>query len=489
MKPILSVAEMREVDAAAQAEVGVEVLVARAGEALAWSVRRRMRGTYGRRVVVVAGPGHNGDDGRVAAAWLARWGARVIVVPAAGRGDPTPRVPDCDLVIDAAYGTGFRGDYAAPAVPAGTDVVAVDVPTGLDADTGGGCAGGVRASGTVTFGALKPGLLVADGPERSGEVEVAGIGLDSSGARAHLVEDADVAGLLPGRPREAHKWQSALFVAAGSAGMLGSASMCSRAAMRAGAGMVRLGVPGAEPGDLPVGEVVASAMAAGGWDAEVLEVVGRCRALVVGPGLGAGEATAAAVRSLVLAAPVPVLLDADALNAAGPADELGSLVRGRCAAGIGDPVLLSPHDGEYARLAGHPPGADRFGAARSLARRTGATVLLKGSTTIVAHPEGRVLVSTSGSCRLASAGTGDVLSGVIGAFLAQGLGPVEAAGLAAHAHGAAAGLGLARGLVAGDLIHLLAVYLSEVSPGSRTSPGPPGRAGPHLSPGRAARHG
>lgn len=463
MRPILSVAEMREVDAAAAETLGVEVLVARAGGALARRVRRRLGGTYGRRVVVVAGPGHNGDDGRVAAAWLARWGARVQVVAAAGRGASAAHIPDCDLVIDAAYGTGFRGDYAAPVAPRGAVVVAVDVPSGLDADSGGAGEGAVRADATVTFGALKPGLLIGEGPELAGEVEVEGIGLDPGRARAHLVEDADVARLLAERPRESHKWRSAIFVAAGSPGMMGSASLCSRAAMRAGAGMVRLGVPGAGPADLPVGEVVATGLAVRGWEDEVAKALPRCRALVLGPGLGAGEATAAAVRSLVLAAPVPVLLDADALNAAGSARELGSLVARRSAAGIDAAVLLTPHDAEYARLAGHPPGADRLEAVRALATLTGATVLLKGSTTVVARPDGRVLVSASGSPRLATAGTGDVLSGVIGALLAQGLGSLEAAGLAAHAHGRAAGLGLARGLVAGDLLRLVAAYLSGVS--------------------------
>lgn len=459
MKPILTVAEMRQVDAAAVAEVGAGTLVERAGVALAWSVRRRMGGTYGRRVVVVAGPGHNGDDGRVAAAWLARWGARVTVLAAAGRNGPSPVVPPCDVVVDAAYGTGFGGDYYAPAVPGGALVVAADIPTGVDGDTGGGCEGAVAADATVTFGALKPGLLVGDGRARSGEVEVAGIGLDAGRARAHLVEDADLA-WLPARPADSHKWRSAVFVAAGSPGMLGSASMCSAAAMRAGAGMVRLGVPGAAPDELPVSEVVASALGSEGWAEQVLGEMERCKALVAGPGLGRSESTAGAVRHLVVASPVPVLLDADALAVVGSAEGLGELVAARAASGIGAPVLLTPHDGEYARIAGHPPGPDRFEAARSLARRCGATVLLKGSTTVVAAPDGRALVSTTGSARLATAGTGDVLSGVIGAFLAQGVAAVEAAALGAHVHGRAAALGLARGLVAGDLVKLVAAYLS-----------------------------
>jgi ADP-dependent NAD(P)H-hydrate dehydratase / NAD(P)H-hydrate epimerase len=243
--------------------------------------------------------------------------------------------------------------------------------------------------------------------------------------------------------------------------MMGSATFCSLAAMRAGAGMVQLGVPGAGPRDLPTSEVVAHPLPSEGWDTEVLEVVGRCRALVVGPGLGRSEETSSAVRRLVAECPVPVLVDADGLSVLGDGGGVGGLAADRSA-----PVVLTPHDGEFARLAGAPPGADRLTATRDLAQRSGAVVLLKGSTTVVAAPDGRTLLSTSGSPRLATAGTGDVLSGVIGAFLARGLGPVEAAGLGAHAHGRAAGLGPAEGLVAGDLLGLLPRWLSEVAGGA-----------------------
>ncbi|MGH9074635.1 MAG: NAD(P)H-hydrate dehydratase, partial [Acidimicrobiales bacterium] len=430
-------------------------------------VRRRLGRTYGRRVVVVAGPGHNGDDGRVAAALLQRWGVRVVIVDAGGRDGPPPVVPACDLVVDAAYGTGFRGAYRAPEVPPGAQVVAVDIPSGVHGDSGEAAAGAVRASATVTFAALKPGLLVGAGPERAGRVEVVDIGLDVSRARSHVVEDADMA-LLPGRPREAHKWQSALYVVAGSPGMMGSAWLCSRAAMRAGAGMVRLGVPGAGRSDLPVGEVVARGLPREGWEDEVLEELGRCRALAVGPGLGPSEASVAAVRRLVCRAPVPVLLDADGLNVLGPAENVAGLVAKREAAGCRAPMVLTPHDGEYARLMGVAPGPDRFEAARALAHRSAATVVLKGSTTVVASPDGRTLAAVAGSPRLATAGTGDVLSGIVGAFLARGLDGLVAGALGAHAHGRAAALGPARGLVAGDLVALLPRYLSDVAVASPT---------------------
>jgi NAD(P)H-hydrate epimerase len=287
-------------------------------------------------------------------------------------------------------------------------------------------------------------------------VEVVDIGLDVSGARAQLVQDPDVGALLPRRPRDAHKWQTAVFVVAGSPGMMGAARLCSEAAARAGAGMVRLGVPGAEPRDLPASEVVARPLPAAGWAPVVLEELARCRALVVGPGLGRGGPAREGVRRLVAEAPVPVVIDADGLTAMGPAGEAASVIAGRKAT-----TVLTPHDGEFSQMAGAPPGPDRLAAARMLARVTGATVLLKGSTTVVSSPEGGVLLSANGSPGLASAGTGDVLSGVIGAFLASGVGDaLAAAGLAAHAHAGAACLGPPLGLVAGDLLQLLPRWLS-----------------------------
>src|SRR5207302_838060 len=177
---------------------------------------------------------------------------------------------------------GFRGRDRAPGVPDGARGVAVDIPSGVNGDAGEATAEAVRADATVTFAALKPGLLLGEGPARSGAVEVVDIGLDVSSAVGHVVDDADVTDLLPRRPRDTHKWETAVYVAAGSPGMMGSATFCSLAAMRAGAGMVQLGVPGAGPRDLPSSEVVAHGLPPEGWDADVLAVVGRCRALVLG---------------------------------------------------------------------------------------------------------------------------------------------------------------------------------------------------------------
>jgi hydroxyethylthiazole kinase-like uncharacterized protein yjeF len=451
MRPVLTSEEMRDVDARAALEVPTSVLVERAGTAAAVAALGLLGGAYGRRVIVVAGKGHNGDDGRVLARILQRRGASVSVVDAGSRTE----LPLVDLVVDAAYGTAFHGTYTAPRVEVATPVLAIDIPSGVIADTGAACEGAVRADLTVTFGALKPGLLLGEGRVCSGRVELAPIGLRVDEARAYLVGDEDCSWLAP-RRLDGHKWDAAVFVLAGSPGMAGAAALAARGALRAGSGMVRLGSPGLAPGTVPVSEAVAIPLPAEGFAHGVLEQVGRCKALVAGPGLGTSEAVRSGLLRLLAEADLPVVLDADGLNVLGGLDELALLLRRRFA-----PVVLTPHDGEFARLLGRSPGQDRLGAARELARRSGAHVLLKGSTTVVAEPSGKVLLAAAGSPRLATAGTGDVLSGMIGAFLARGMPAARAAGLAAHVHGRAAQHGLVEGLVSGDLPELVAAFLSR----------------------------
>lgn len=469
MLPVVTPEEMAAVDAAAPEPT--EVLIGRAGAAVARQASGMLGGTYGRRVVVVAGKGNNGNDGRDAARRLRRRGVRVTVIPAA---EVPPRLPAADLVIDAAYGTGFRGEYVPPD-PGGAPVLAVDIPSGVDgltgrtarraggtdatgpADTPDGAAepGAVRADRTVTFAALKPGLLFHPGRGLAGHVVLADIGLDVSRARVAVVEGSDVARWLPARRADAHKWQTALVVAAGSAGMAGAAHLAARAAQRAGAGMVRVASPGLEhdPG-LPT-EAVGVPAPAAGWDVPVIEQLHRAGALVLGPGLGRSAPTEAAVHHLATSADVPVLVDGDGLTALG--DQAAELLSRREA-----PTVLTPHDGEFARLAGHPPGDDRIDAARRLAAATGAIVLLKGPTTVVARPDGQVLLSITGDARLATAGTGDVLSGIIGALLAQGVDAFAAAAAGAWLHGRAALEGPARGLVASDVVEGLPAILTSL---------------------------
>jgi len=448
MRPVLTPEQMGAVDAAAPEPT--EELIGRAGAAVARQAVAMLGGTYGRRVVVVAGKGNNGNDGREAARRMRRRGVQVLEVDALGAPE---RLPASDLVIDAAYGTGFRGEYRPPD-PAGAPVLAVDIPSGVDGLTGAVAGGAVRADRTVTFAALKPGLLFLPGRELAGTVVIADIGLDVSdvAAAVGLVEAADVARWLPPRPADSHKWRAALVIVAGSPGMTGAAHLAARAAQRAGAGMVRVASPGVEHDPALPTEAVGIAVPAAGWDARLLAELERAGALVVGPGLGRGAATGAAVHQVVATAPVPLLIDGDGLSAfEGRADVVGT----RDA-----PTILTPHDGEFARLAGHAPGADRIGAARGLARDTGAVVLLKGPTTVVAHPDGRAHLSTRGDARLATAGTGDVLSGIVGALLAQGVEALEAASAGAWLHGRAAEQGPPRGLVASDVAEGLPAALA-----------------------------
>jgi ADP-dependent NAD(P)H-hydrate dehydratase / NAD(P)H-hydrate epimerase len=454
VKAVLSVAEMRAADAAALSEVSHDTLVTRAGTAVAVAALEILGGAYGRRVAVVAGKGSNGADARVAAAHLSRRGVRVALLDPAA---PPDRLPPCDLLIDGAYGTGFHGSYDAPTVAPGTPVLAIDLPSGLDADTGRAGVGATAATHTVTFAAHKPGLLQGDGPRLSGRITVADIGIGTGDPAAALVEDADLA-LLPPRPRQSHKWTTALGVAAGSVGMEGSAVLCTRGAMAAGAGMIRLGTPGDPAGPWPI-EAVRASLPPQRWAGAFLAATAKCKAVVIGPGLGTGDATTEEAQAVIASCPLPLVIDADGLTA------LGDLATAQFLLGVRTaPTVLTPHDGEYARLAGHPPSDDRLASARDLAGQLGVIVLLKGPLTAVASgtdaaPD--VLLSAAGVPALATAGTGDVLSGIIGALLARGVDPHRAAALAAHAHGRAAARGRPQGLVAGQLPDLVAAYLSQ----------------------------
>lgn len=447
MIPIVTPEEMAAVDAAAPEPV--EVLIHRAGGALARAAIELLGGAYGRRVTVLAGKGNNGNDGRDAAERLRRRGVRVSVVDAGGRPE---RLPDGDLVIDAGFGTGFRGEFDAPATEA--PVLACDIPSGVDGLTGRVGGEVYDAVRTVTFAALKPGLVLWPGAGHAGPIDVADIGLDTSSTRTHLLEAQDIGGLVPDRGPSDHKWQSACWVIGGSPGMAGAPAMAAAAAMRAGAGYARQSVPGAAAVDGAAAEVVTTALPDEGWAGGVLGDLDRFGALVVGPGIGREVSTTAEVRRVVAESTVPVVVDGDGLRALDPHGPVGRSGN--------SPPVLTPHDGEYEALAGEPPGADRFAAARALASRLGAVVLLKGPCTIVADPGGRALAVTEGDARLASAGTGDVLSGIIGALLARGVPPTEAAAVGAFLHGRAGAVGWAHGLVATDLIDHLPAVLDDL---------------------------
>ena len=467
--PIVTPEQMNAIDA--DAPEPAEELIARAGASLARHAVSMLGGTYGRRVVVLVGPGNNGNDGRDAARRLSRRGVRAQVVEIA---DAPAMLPACDLVIDAVFGTGHRSSghrssdrgrsdarpaYEAPMAPPGAQVLAVDIPSGVDGSTGPAAGSVLSAAQTLTFAALKPGLLFDVGAQTAGMIAVADIGLDVSPASAHLVGAAAVAQWLPERSNDTHKWASAVCIVAGGPGMEGAASLASRAALRGGAGYVRLASPGDAPMALPT-EVVRHALPASGWARAAAVDLDRFRALVIGNGLGVDASTRTDILATLGTAAeqtLPTIVDADALTALA-----GLSVPDRREL-LGAHTVLTPHDGEFARLHGSAPGPDRIGAARALATATGSVVLLKGSATVVAEPGGAVLVSTSGDARLATAGTGDVLAGLVGALLASGVDPFHAAAAGAFIHGRAGALGWRSGSVAGDLPWRLPVVRDELA--------------------------
>lgn len=499
MRPILTPTEAAALDAAAR-DRGIDAasLMDRAGHAVARAAIALAGGRYGRRVTVVCGAGNNGGDGFVAARLLHGWGVAVTVVAVGG---PTTREPAAsarraaeeagvrvlplagdvlarelarsDAAVDAIVGIGFRGPARAEVASAITmldagacPVLAVDVPSGLDGDTGATPGPVVRADATVTFGALKTGLVAA--PEATGPVEVADIGFppDLVPDALGLAEACDVAELLPRRDRAAHKREAVVVVIGGSRTMPGAVALAASAAMRGGAGFVQVAVP---VGILPVLEALVPTATflplaetddgaiAGDGDA-LAEALGRADAVVLGPGAGRDPATSAWIRSTLAALEIPTVLDADGLAA---------FVGRPLVAGAGG-LVLTPHAGECARLLGPDdprPDTDRLGAARALAARTGAVTLLKGAGTLVATADGRVTVNPTGGPELATAGTGDVLAGLIGALLARGCTPRDAAVAGAYVHGLAgdrAGAVLGEGATAADVAAAIPAAIAEV---------------------------
>jgi NAD(P)H-hydrate epimerase len=332
-------------------------------------------------------------------------------------------------------------------------VLAVDIPSGIDGLTGEEHGRALDAVRTVTFAALKPGLVLEPGRSRAGSVVVADIGLDVGDPAVGLVERSDVAAWLPRRSPTTHKWSAAVLVIAGSPGMAGAGHLAASASQRAGAGMVRLGTPGVAEDPARPTEAVGLDLPARGWAPAAAQLAARFGSVVVGPGLGTAPETRAAVVELLRSTDQPCVVDGDGLTSLGA--DAATIVSARSGA-----TVLTPHDGEHERLSGRPPGPDRFDAARRLASSTGAIVLLKGPTTIVAAPDGQVLVVANGDARLATAGTGDVLSGIIGALLARAVDPQRAAAAAAWLHAAAAGIG--DGLIASDLVDGLPSVLAEL---------------------------
>lgn len=489
MQPVLTPAQMAAADRRAILAGTTEtVLMTRAGHAVAREVRRFMGGTYGRRVVVVCGKGNNGGDGVIAAAVLRRWGARVDefhLERGIDRDEAARAMRMADVVLDAMMGTGLRGVLTGDAawvaemslVDDGPARVSIDIPSGVDGTTGAVNGPVFRADMTVCLAVLKTGLCQYPGRALAGEVKVVDIGIDvvdnGIGIDDHdggetpgvgVLDGTELGRWLPRRGDTTHKWSSATLVVGGSLGMTGAPLLVGRAALRTGAGIVWCAVPGASSAaQVAGGEVIARVLAVDGEGRvaaraveEIDGMADRFSAVVIGPGLGLGGDVGLVVRSLLQSVRSPVVLDADGMNALG--GSIDSLVaRGTSPEGSdGLRTIVTPHHAEFERLAGVSPGQDRLTAARSLARAAVSVVVLKGPSTVVAAPDGRAVIDLGGGPWLASAGTGDVLAGIVGGLLSRGVPAFEAAAGGVWLHSRAADVAGHTGLIAGDLVGAIA---------------------------------
>ncbi len=476
--------EMAALERQAHERYGVSVaaLMDRAGARAAEVARDLLRERGGRRVVVLVGKGNNGGDGLVAARYLlGEAHPRVLLaVPAAEvRGDPANHlqwlrerhveildaqemdtteldrvVRDADLLVDAIFGTGFRGP--AEGAPArvieaanrsATPILAVDVPSGANASTGQADPPCIQALATVMMALPKIGAVQFPAAAHAGRIFIADIGLpqvlvDEAPIQAALVRAPWVDHTLPRRPQDSHKGLSGhVLVVAGARGYAGAAVLCARGAIRAGAGLVTIGMPASlallPPASLPeamtrpLPETSAGTLSKTAYDT-IVEAAAASGVVAIGPGLTTHPEVVKLVRRLLPRLTSPVVVDADALNVLA-----GEAVRLR---DIPGPVVITPHPGEMARLLGRTTAdvqRDRIGTAREAARALGTVTILKGARTVVASPDGRALIIPTGNSAMATGGMGDVLTGAVAAFLGQGLPAFEAAGCAAYLHGLA----------------------------------------------------
>jgi ADP-dependent NAD(P)H-hydrate dehydratase / NAD(P)H-hydrate epimerase len=508
VRPVFTADEMRRVDQRAIRELGIPgaTLMENAGRGAAEVIQAALSDLglprRGVRVAIVCGKGGNGGDGFVVARCLKRAGHRVQVFllarPDELRGDPALKLREMEraglrarivgdgaaltrplsaaqLVVDAMLGTGARGLPTPPIAAAieqvnasGRPVVALDLPSGLSADALRSEGPVVRAVLTPTFAALKRGLVGGPGAGLAGRVVVVDIGVPPAevarGVTTFVLGPEDVRGLFPPRARDTHKGSYGhLLIVAGSVGKTGAAALAARGAMRAGAGLVTVATAASaqpvvaslllEAMSEPMTETAARTISLKALDT-LRELAGRRDAVTLGPGLGLDEETQALARALALECSQPMVVDADALTALA-----GHLDRLRGAAG---PRCLTPHPGEMARMLGASVAdvqRDRIATVRQFATAYEARVVLKGATSVVGLPDGTVLLNPTGNPGMATGGTGDVLSGVLGAFLARGLETGAALAAAVYLHGLAGDVAAERvgeeSLVAGDVIEAL----------------------------------
>jgi NAD(P)H-hydrate epimerase len=505
---VFTAEDMRRLDQRAIGELGIPgaTLMENAGRGAAEAIVAALPSLgaprRGARVVIVCGKGGNGGDGFVVARWLKRHGARptVLLVPAASEvgGDagrkledlrraairPRPFVDDrtsadllarAHLVVDALLGTGSRGvpeGGVARAIElintSGRPVVALDIPSGLSANTGAHGGAVIRAAITLTFAGLKRGLVTSPGDELAGRVTVIPIGVPdhevARGVTTFLLERSDVAGHFPPRQRAGHKGTYGhLLLVAGSLGKTGAAALGALAAMRSGVGLVTVATPVSQQPVVaslvleamtePLPETSARTLALKARDV-IVELAGSRDAVAIGPGIGLDGETAQVARSLTRELRQPMVIDADSLSAlAGHLDVLRDAPSARC---------LTPHPGEMARMLGarvDEVQRDRIEAAREFATRHRVWIVLKGARSVIAAPDGRVFVNPTGNPGMASGGTGDVLTGVLGACLARGMEPTAAMCASVYLHGSAGDVAAERvgeeSLIARDVVAAL----------------------------------
>lgn len=466
--PVFRTDEIRRIEALAAVQTDPPPLMERAGLAAA-ELARDVAESTGKRIVVLAGPGNNGGDAFVVARHLRSWWFDVVVMftgdarklprdaaaalaawQAAGGMVATdvPGKPDCALVVDGLFGIGLQRpleERYAQLVSwmncAQAPLLALDIPSGLESDSGRvlGCA--VRATHTITFIGLKPGLLTLDGADHCGELHVATLGLDSPAMlrpEGSIIGNGALGLALPPRPMNSHKGSyGSVGIIGGASGMVGAAILAGRAALKLGAGRVYVGFldKAAPLIDLLQPELMLRR-------ADDIMTLEHLTCIAAGPGLGQSEQAATLLHS-TLAARQPLVLDADALNLLAADESLRIEVIARSA-----PTLLTPHPAEAARLLGTATAdvqRDRVASAVQIAKSYRCSVVLKGAGSVCAHADGRWAINTSGNPGMASAGMGDVLTGVLAALLAQGAEPELALAAGVHLHGSAADALVAEG--------------------------------------------
>jgi NAD(P)H-hydrate epimerase len=512
---LVTAGEMRAIDGKAIEEYGIPgiVLMENAGKCVVDAVIRQLGGSVqGKAITIFVGKGNNGGDGLVVARHLLNMGAdvRVLMItePAGLKGDAQTNLAiwqklgqkiylvhqtnginlvkvsllSTDLIVDAMFGTGFKGVVSEKISriielinTSGLPIVAVDIPSGLEADTGNIGGACVNASVTVTFGLPKLGMVLEPGATVTGTLEVVDISLPkpllTANSTKYLLSLDMITKWLPERKSSNHKGDfGRVLVVAGSKGMLGAAMLTATAALKSGSGLVTLAVPASchdtVAGKIPEIMTIALPDTNGAIATEALEIIleslAKVDVLAIGPGLSQNPETINFVQQLLLRVRIPTVVDADAINALARNTELLQQIE--------TPLVITPHPGEMARLLDATTAEvqeQRFYLAQQCAEAWGCTVLLKGARTIIAEPNGVIYINPTGNQGMATAGSGDVLTGIIAGLVAQGMDVTKAAATAAYLHGMAGDKGVVDlggySLMAGDIILYLSQCFKEVA--------------------------